>query len=75
MSKLINHERVEAFKLIGKIESNYDCLDCAMKSDYKVKGFYAGMSGVSDLNIVKDLGREQHFVDKEELENIQVNID
>lgn len=53
-SRKIDPERVFSFEFLGKQENDYDCLDCAKRNDFKVKGFYVGASG-HNLKIVKRL--------------------
>jgi hypothetical protein len=66
---LIPDERIEAIRML-KPEFSFDCIECAKANDKKVKGFYDGASGVSDLNIVRDLGDEQHLMPDDQREEI-----
>lgn len=57
----ISTERVEALEFLGKKSHEFSCVSCAEKFVPKVKGFYQGASGVSNLNIVKNLGNEERL--------------
>lgn len=65
----ISDERIDFIKTL-KREYEFDCVDCARKHDTKNKGYYDGLSGISDLNIVRNLGAEQHLVPEEEKDEI-----
>lgn len=70
-NKRIDDERIRALIMLGKNENEYKCVACMEKNDYKVKGFYSGVS--SSLNIVKKLGKEKHFEQREETFNTELD--
>ena len=57
----VSQERAEALEFLGKLSNEFLCISCAKRLVPKVKGFYSGASGISNLNIVTTLGREEHL--------------
>lgn len=56
----IEFERIGALKVLRKKPENFNCFGCAIKNDYKVKGFYQGFPG-HNLIITRAIGNEEHL--------------
>jgi hypothetical protein len=59
--EILNQERLEALQVLGKQVNEYTCLKCAPNN--KIKGFFLGPTGVSQLVFTDKLGDVEHWTD------------
>lgn len=63
---LLDYERIDALKFLGKMPYDFQCFSCATIHGKKIGAVYTGLSGVSDLVFTDKVGPIRHISQEKE---------